>query len=80
MPGFRVLRLNTAEVTSAELHQFSPLKDFGGYGVRFNREMKAFYLRGDRGVKITMTNGKKYLIGSDTPENLLAVIRAVREA
>ena len=80
LPGFKVLRLDMADIATAELHRFSPLKDFGGYGIRFNREMKGYYLQGDRGVKITMNDGKKYLIGSDTPENLLAVIDAVKEA
>lgn len=80
LPGFKVLQLKVAEIAGAEAHRFSPLKDFGGYGIRFNREMKAYYLRGDRGVKITMNDGKKYLVGSDTPESLLAVIHAVKEA
>ncbi len=74
LAGLRVLRLNTAEIASAELMDFSPLRDFGGYGIRFGRGMKAYYLRGSRGVKITMANGKKYLVGSDHPERLLAVV------
>ena len=75
LAGVKVLKQKTAEVSSVELHEFSPLKDFGGYGIRFNREMKAYYLRGHLGVKITMQNGKKYLIGSDQPERLLAVLK-----
>jgi hypothetical protein len=75
--GIRLLRLKTSDITSAELHIFQPLKDFGGYGIRSNREMKAYFLRGDRGVKITTRTGKKYLIGSDHPERLVAVISTV---
>ncbi len=75
--GLKVLRLTTAEIAGAGLHEFAPLKDFGGYGIRFNREMKAYYLRGTRGVLLTTTGGKKYLVGSDHPERLLAVIQAV---
>jgi hypothetical protein len=36
--------------------------------------MKAYYLSGTRGIKFTMTNGKKYLIGSDHPEQMQAVV------
>jgi hypothetical protein len=72
--GLRVLHLKIPEITTAEIHEFSPLKDFGGYGIRFNSEMTAYYLRGTRGVKFTMANGKKYLIGSDHPEQLYAVV------
>lgn len=75
--GIRVLRLKTQEIAGLGIHEFAPLKDFGGYGIRFNREMTAYYLRGTRGVKITMTGSKKYLIGSDHPERLLVVLQVV---
>ncbi|MBM3176129.1 MAG: DUF1648 domain-containing protein [Chloroflexi bacterium] len=75
--GIRLLRLKTSDITSVELHSFSPLKDFGGYGIRFNREMKAYFLKGDRGAKITARTGKKYLIGSDHPERLTTVISTI---
>ncbi len=76
--GIRLLQLKTTDITGVEVHSFSPLQDFGGYGIRFNSEMKAYYLQGDRGVKITVGDGKKYLIGSDRPEHLAAVINSVR--
>lgn len=75
--GIRVLGLKTADIAAAEVHTFAPLKDFGGYGIRFNREMKAYFLRGNRGVKITTRAGKRYLIGSDHAERLDTVIDAV---
>ena len=75
--GIRLLRLKTADITQAEVHRFSPLRDFGGYGIRGNREMKAYFLRGTRGVLITTTQGKKYLIGSDHADRLAAAVRAV---
>ncbi len=77
--GFKVLKLNVEEINQVEKHEFAPLRDFGGYGIRFNREMTAYYLRGSRGVKLTTRNGKKYLIGSDTVDNLAAVIGAVSQ-
>ncbi|MGA2367935.1 MAG: DUF1648 domain-containing protein [Dehalococcoidia bacterium] len=75
--GIQLLRLKTAEIVSLEVLTFSPLHDFGGYGIRFNAEMHAYYLKGDRGVKIGMAGGKKYLIGSDRPERLATVISTV---
>jgi hypothetical protein len=78
--GFRVLWLKLEEIAAVELHEFSPLKDFGGYGIRFNCEMKAYFQRGTRGVKLTMNNGKRYLIGSDYPDQLSAVVKAVADS
>jgi hypothetical protein len=76
--GIKLLQLKMADIAAVEVHAFSPLRDFGGYGIRFNREMQAYYLQGDRGVKITAVDGRKYLIGSDRPEHLAAVIASAR--
>jgi membrane protein YdbS with pleckstrin-like domain len=76
--GIKLLQLKMADIAGVEVHAFSPLRDFGGYGIRFNREMQAYYLQGDRGVKITARDGRKYLIGSDRPEHLAAIITSVR--
>jgi len=75
--GIKLLGVKTSDITTAEVHTFAPIKDFGGYGIRFNSEMQAFFLKGDRGVKVSTIEGKKYLIGSDHPERLAAVISAV---
>jgi uncharacterized membrane protein len=75
--GIPLLRLKTAEIVSLEVLTFSPLHDFGGYGIRFNAGTQAYYLKGDRAVKITMAGSKKYLIGSDRPERLATVIGLV---
>jgi hypothetical protein len=75
--GLKVLNLEIRSITSAELREFSPLKDFGGYGIRQNREMKAYYLSGSRAVKLETASDKKYLIGSDHPENLATVINTI---
>ena len=76
--GINLLKLKTAEITAVELHDFSPLHDFGGYGIRLNGEMQAYFLKGDRGVLVSVAGGKRYLLGSDGPEQLAAVINAAR--
>jgi hypothetical protein len=76
-PGFRVLNLTVHNIAGMEIRNFAPLRDFGGYGIRQNREMRAYYLRGNAGVLLTTTEGKKHLVGSDHPERLAEVIRAV---
>jgi hypothetical protein len=75
--GWRVLKIQNSEIIAVEIMEFSPLKDFGGYGIRFGKGMFAFFLKGPRGVKVTLKNGMKYLIGTDHPEQMEAVIKAV---
>jgi hypothetical protein len=76
--GIPLLKIKMSDINEIEIHNFSPLKDFGGYGIRINREMKAYFLTGNRGVKLTLSDGRRYLIGSDHPERLAAVIDALR--
>ena len=78
--GWRVLDFPLTSLAGAEVHAFDPLRDFCGYGIRRNREMTAYFLRGDRGVMVTTHDGRKYLIGSDRPERLAAVIGAALRA
>jgi hypothetical protein len=78
--GIPLLKLELKDVTDAVVHEFSPLADFGGYGIRRNREMSAYFLQGDKGVKLTTTKGRRYLIGSEHPDRLAAVLRsAIRQ-
>jgi hypothetical protein len=76
MLGIRVLRIPITNIKEVKVHEFSALRDFGGMGIRFNGQMKAYFLRGSRGVKITTLNEKQYLIGSDHPDELNAVMKA----
>ncbi|MCE5198278.1 hypothetical protein LLG39_04815, partial [bacterium] len=76
--GIPLLTLKIIDLADVQVHQFSPLADFGGYGIRFNAQIKAYFLRGNRGVKLTTVRGKNYLIGSDRPERLSAVIQIAK--
>lgn len=54
---------------------YSPIADFGGWGIRYGRGGKmAYNARGNRGVELTLENGKIVVIGSQRPEDLDAMI------
>jgi hypothetical protein len=76
--GVRLLRLGVGEIAEVTVHQFSPIADFGGWGIRRGQGMTAFFFRGNRGVQLVTRAGKKYLIGSDTPERLASVLEAFK--
>jgi hypothetical protein len=80
MVGFRVLQIAVKDVTMVEKHEFSPLRDFGGYGIRMNRDTTAYFLSGNWGVRLTTVKGRKYLIGSNNTDRLVEVIKAVSSA
>ena len=75
--GLKVKQVPLAQIAAVELHEFSGLRDFGGFGIRTNGQMTGYFLRGSQGVKVTITGGKQYLIGSDHPESLYSAIRVL---
>jgi len=76
--GLRVFSQPLGNIAESKAHDFSPLREFGGYGIRWNGKTTAFYFRGSHGVLLRTTAGRQYLIGSDRPERLAAVISAAK--
>jgi hypothetical protein len=59
-------------ITRAVARTYSPLREFGGWGVRGWGGRVAYNVRGDRGVELTLTDGRVVLLGSQQPEALAA--------
>jgi len=53
---------------------YSPLKDYGGYGIRYGIMGKAYNISGNSGVNFTFRKGRDMLIGSQRPEELAASV------
>lgn len=66
------------EIEAFEPVTFSPMRDFGGWGVRSGRgKVNCINASGSRGVQFTLKGKRrKYIIGSDDPEALVAAIRS----
>ena len=77
--NLKMVEIPIYQIQEVSLYSYAPLREFGGYGVRFNGKMSAYYMRGNLGVLVKTTAGKQYLLGSDHPEKLLAVITAIKE-
>ena len=62
------------DIRSAESVVYRPIRDYGGWGVRFGPAGRAYNVRGSRGVRIELANGEKILIGSQQPDDLARAI------
>jgi hypothetical protein len=71
-------RISLEDITSVRAVQYRPLRDAGGWGIRFGRfegeKCRFLNARGDRGVFID-ADGQRYIIGSQEPDRLAAVLR-----
>jgi hypothetical protein len=65
---------------SVEVVTYRPIADYGFWGNRAGSDgERAFIARGNRGVRIELSDGTKILIGSQRPEVLASVLdRALR--
>ena len=67
-----------SSITSVEVVTYRPLADCGGWGIRRGRDgERVLNARGDRGVRLTLSDGSRLLIGSQRPEELA---RALEQA
>ncbi|MFB3851857.1 MAG: hypothetical protein ACE14Q_08050 [Acidobacteriota bacterium] len=58
------------EIEKCELVVYKPIAEYGGWGIRRGREMWAYNVYGNRGVVVYLRSGKKFLLGSQKPEEL----------
>jgi hypothetical protein len=73
---WRLRRVPLNRIRSVETIAHNIARDYGGYGFRSTREGHAYVAAGDRGVRFTLTDGEKLVVGSERPDELAAAVRA----
>lgn len=65
------------DIESAEVIQYSPLKDYGGWGYRYSLGSKgiAMNVKGNMGIKLHFKSGRPLLIGTQKAEEAKALIK-----
>ncbi len=72
--------IEPAQIARWEARRYRPIWEYGGWGVRFGRRGRAYNVSGDRGVELTLANGKRVLIGSQHSDELAAAIGRIARA
>lgn len=73
---FRFKRIYLRDVASAEAREYSAMREYGGWGIRFSRHGKAYNASGNQGVQLVLTDGSRILIGTQQPMELLGALRS----
>ncbi|HZI66947.1 MAG TPA: hypothetical protein VFF17_10320 [Thermoanaerobaculia bacterium] len=70
-------RISLSDVARAEAVEYSPIREYGGWGIRGSSRRRALNARGNQGVLLTRSDGTTLLVGSQHPRDLLdALARA----
>ena len=69
-------KIAIADLQRWEARKYSPLGEYGGWGIRGLGSNKALNARGNRGVQLVFRSGDKLLIGSQRADELASAISA----
>lgn len=74
-------RIPLRSIAGCKAVAYQPLRDFGGWGIRFSLTGKgrAYNVSGNRGVQLELASGKRLLIGSQRADELASAIETARE-
>jgi hypothetical protein len=67
-------KISFDSITSCRARTYRPIREYGGWGIRFSRSGKAYNVSGNRGVQLELKQDRPLLIGSQMPEELADVI------
>lgn len=62
------------DIQSAAVREYSPLREYGGWGYRIGRNGRAYSVSGRYGVQLVLTDDKALLIGSQEAEALASAL------
>lgn len=70
--------LRWEEIERIELKKYSPIFDYGGWGIRGFSDDKAYNISGNVGIQLYLKNGKKILIGTQKPQEVHRTLSTLR--
>lgn len=72
--------LPASEIVRFQATEYSPILEYGGWGLRWRPgKGKAYNVSGDRGVRLTLSDGEEFLVGSRRPEELETAITQAKD-
>ena len=67
-------KINLEDLAKYEVRTYNPIRDYGGWGIRWGTKGKAYNVSGNRGVYLEFYDGKQLLIGSQKPEEFVEAL------
>ena len=63
-----------SDIKNLKVRKYDALKEFLGWGVRYNNNEKCFTVSGDDALELELKNGEKFLIGTQKTEEIMLAI------
>ncbi len=62
------------DISACYVRTYSPLREYGGWGIRFGLNGKAYNVKGNKGIQVVLKSGKKILFGTQNETEAERVI------
>jgi hypothetical protein len=75
---FSFLRFAFDSIKACEARTYSPIGEYGGWGIRYGWNGKAYNVSGNQGIQLELNNGKRILIGTQQPLDFMSALHSFR--
>ena len=72
---FSYHKISFEEIESVEAIDYKPIKDYGGWGIKFGFKAKSYTTSGNQGVMLKLKGGKNLLFGSQKNKELEKILK-----
>jgi hypothetical protein len=60
--------------------EYSPFREFGGWGIRIGPSGWAYNVRGNQGIEVTFRAGHRILVGTQDPDGFMGAVERTRRS
>jgi len=76
---FKAHTIKIEDIEKFKAMEYSPLKEYGGWGIKFGFGGKAYNVSGNKGVRIHLKDGTNIMFGSQKHNELAKALKQVRK-
>lgn len=74
---FQFRRIEWDRISKAYIKKYSPILEYGGWGIRYGLHGKAFNVSGNMGLQLEYDNGRKFLLGTKHPDEIITALKSI---
>ena len=75
----RYKKFTMQDLSEYYAREYRPILEYGGWGIRWGKSGEAYNISGKKGLQLVFKNGKKLLIGSKNPQELVKAINSQKQ-
>jgi hypothetical protein len=73
------LFFSPVDIENFKKTKYRPVLEYGGYGIRIGINKKAYNVSGNMGIELTLSNGKRLLIGTQKPDEFESAMQKMKQ-